>query len=437
MVPMAHADAQESQVLPLLAQRVATDVGFDAEHARRLRGLRRHASIRHFVVLEELALAAEAWRAAGVEPVALKGIALSALYGTANVRSVGDADVLVPAPQRRAATEALLSAGFQLGLGLRPEHLDVWAQRFHAVPLSRPGQPEIDLHWRLSHQPVGGEAATAVILRRAAATAGDAWRVPHPAHQLAITIAHGWAATSQASLRMMVDAAFLLRHPDVTAELVDEAAGPHRLRAAVRAVVAELAAEETPGAAELLDQLPGARWSDRLIARTLRTDRESTATRASFAIAHARPGMLRPPPMLTLPTAGAPGECSGVVVSLCGRGWWLGDHYATWSRNRTARLRVQVPESVGALRLTVALPAVPVRRGPLGRRLVLVAGGRVRVVRVDGPEPVMVDLPVRPGTTADVFVVAPRLVVPEAVIGNGDLRRLGVGVLTVGVPAPV
>jgi hypothetical protein len=49
----------------------------------------------------------------------------------------------------------------------------------------------------------------------------------------------------------------------------------------------------------------------------------------------------------------------------------------------------------------------------------------------------MVDLPVRPGTTADVFVVAPRLVVPEAVIGNGDLRRLGVGVLTVGVPAPV
>jgi len=433
LVPIAQADQQESQVLPLLAQRV-TEGGFDAAHARRLRGLRRHASIRHFLVLEELAVAADAWRAVGIVPVALKGVALAEVYGTTNVRTVGDADVLVPAHQRRAAVDAMLAAGFRLGLGLQPEHLDVWAQRFHALPLSRPGLPEVDLHWRLSHQPVECDATTAAVFRRAALATAGSWRVPHPSHQLAITVAHGWAATSQASLRMMVDVAFLLTDATVTAEMVEEVAGPHRLRAAVRAVVAELAAEQTPGAAELLERLPATRWGDRLVARTLLADNESLATRASFAMAHRRPGMLRPPPMLTLPVGAPAAARSGAVVSLCGSGWWLGDHYATWSRNRVARLQVQLPESSATVRLTLALPAVGSGRSARSRRVLLTVGGKLRVVRCHGTEPVVVDLAARPGAVTNVLVVAPRMVVPHLAVGNGDRRRLGVGLLAVGAP---
>ncbi|MDO9173163.1 MAG: hypothetical protein Q7V62_00070, partial [Actinomycetota bacterium] len=54
MVPMQHADAEESQVLPLLAQRWR-DHDLDQPELRRIRGLRRHASLRQFVVMEELA----------------------------------------------------------------------------------------------------------------------------------------------------------------------------------------------------------------------------------------------------------------------------------------------------------------------------------------------------------------------------------------------
>lgn len=430
MVPMQHADAEESQVLPLLAQRWR-DHDLDQPELRRIRGLRRHASLRQFVVMEELAHATRLWAAAGITPVAVKGVALAEVFSGADVRSIGDADVLVHAADRERAVRVLCDHGFRLGMGLCIEDLESWAQRFHAVPLGRPDGPEVDVHWRLSHQPPVCDRATAPIFRRAIPTAAGPWLVPCASHQMVIAVAHGSAATAQAGLRMLVDVAFLLADPSIDARVVDELAGPHRLRGAVRDVVATLAGDDVPGSRELLDALSAPRWSDALTTRTLRRDGDSVGTRVAIALAHGRPEVLRPPTMKLLnPAMVSKVSSEGAAVSLCGRGWWLGDGWATWSRSRIARLRVRTPSTPGNLEVRVAPP--PFAGRARTSLLVWARGSRPQVVRFDGMAPVAVVLPMEGGVVRDVWFLAPRLVVPNRVLGNGDRRRLAVALVHVG-----
>lgn len=428
MVPIQHADAEESQVLPLLAQRWR-DHDLDQPDLRRIRGLRRHASLRQFVIMDELASAAALWAAAGITPVAMKGVALAGIYSGANVRSVGDADVLVHSSDRDRAVRVLCDHGFRLGMGLCIDDLDVWAQRFHAVPLGRPGGgTEIDVHWRLSHQPPACDRATGPIFQRAHPTAAGPWRVPCASHQVAIAVAHGSAATAQAALRMLVDVSFLLTDPSIDAAVIDELAGPHRLRRAVREVVATLAADDVPGSRELLATLATPRWSDALVSRTLREDRDSIGSRAVLAAAHGRPTMLRAPSMTVLDVVRPVDSTgSGAAVSLCGRGWWLGDGWATWSRSRVARLRVRPPTEAGQLVVRLAPPPATGRR----RTTVVVwtRGSRPRMVRFADKAPVEVSLAVAGGGARDLWFLAPRLVVPDRSLANGDRRRLGVALI--------
>ena len=435
--PITRADPDETTVLPLLASRL-TELAPAPAVAQRLRGLRRHAVVRQFVVREELTAAAGLLRAQGIEPIAVKGVALAAAYGSERCRAVGDADVLVPPEQRVAAVAALTAGGFAGTYGIATEDVTLWAGRFHALGMHRPERPDVDLHWRLPHQPAEADRLTAIIRRRARPAGGDPWLLPNTAHQLAIAVAHGWATISQASLRMLVDVAVLLQDPEVVAAVADEVLGPHHLRAALDHVLDLLAAEEVPGAAAFRTTLPRPRHSDRLVARTLLADRDGLATRLAWAAAQRRPSALRPASVQSLPLHGPvapPAEqavqlaridpANDAHVGLAGQGWWLPDGWATWSRRRVASLRLAPAPRGTVTRLRVALPPGT----PSHRRWTLVIGGG-RVAQVCRPTTGgQADVVLRGGRRA--WFLSPGLCVPAEALGTGDRRRLGVAVTAI------
>lgn len=416
-----EADPEEASVVPLLASRLHDLRAPD--DAGRLRGVRRHAVVRQFAIRTEMAAAAEALHTGGIPPVAIKGLALAAAYGAERTRAVGDADVLVPHDAVEQAVDRLLAAGFELAMGVRREHITVWAARFHAVPMRRPGQMEVDVHWRLSHQPWEAGPGTAPIFSRAVASGDDGWLVPHPAHQLAVAVAHGWPSTSAAALRMLVDLAVLVDQPGLDPSLIDEIVGPHRLRAALRTALAMLGAEGVRAAARLLDRLPTVRPSDRVAAHLLRANRDGVGTRLLTAAAYRRATIARRPPAAALDPVRPADPAAGATVSLCGQGWWLGDGWATWTRRHVATLRV-APPSDSPRTLHLSLASSP-GRGLLRRRVVVI-GSRPRVVRLHPTSSATVQVQVPLGRTTVVRVVSPRFAVPHEVVANGDHRRLGV-----------
>src|SRR4029079_9134698 len=79
------------------------------------------------------------------------------LYEPRTLRPYSDLDLLVPASKLGAATEALIRAGYRPHLHLRPG----FAERYHHhVHLTRPHGKlvlGIDLHWRVSDDPLAAE----------------------------------------------------------------------------------------------------------------------------------------------------------------------------------------------------------------------------------------------------------------------------------------
>ena len=424
------ADGEEASVLPLLASRLhVLDAPGDSQ---RLRGVRRHAVVRQFAIREEMTAAAAALQSAGIQPVTIKGLALAAAYGSGHTRGIGDADVLVPPGTADAAVDALTAAGFRLGMGLRRGDLGVWAARCHAVALRRPNAQEVDLHWRLSHQPRETEPLiTPIILR--AETTDEGWSIPNPAHQIAIAVAHGWPAISSAALRMLVDIAMLLAQPGITAELVDEVAGPHRLRGALDSALTTLSSLGVEGAATLRDELPPARSADRRMSVLLRTNRDGLGTRVATALAYRNPRMLRAETSTTVDTSAPPDPATDAIVSVCGVGWWLADGWATWARRRVARLDIGPadPDLLARLHteredahaLVISVGAPPTRTAR--RRWAVVCSPSPRLLRLDPTASRTVAVRLHPNRTTTIRLISPRLRVAQDLLGNGDRRRVG------------
>jgi Uncharacterised nucleotidyltransferase len=125
--------------------------------ARHLRDAHAVASLRSSLHRRELAtIVPRIADACGTQPLVFKGPAVAeVLYEPRTLRPFSDLDLLVPRAGAEAATEALRAVGYWPNLHLRPG----FGERYrHDIHLSRhhgKHQLGIDLHWRISDDPVG------------------------------------------------------------------------------------------------------------------------------------------------------------------------------------------------------------------------------------------------------------------------------------------
>jgi hypothetical protein len=133
--------------------------------------------------------------ACGVEPVLIKGPeAAERLYPQRTLRPFGDLDLVVPAERMGAAVTALRD-----DLGYEPDD-EPWSgygeRHGHEVSLLRPvgaGRLRVELHWRLSDDPVAARLDHARLLasaKRLSLGDGIDVAVPRPEEELLVLVVH-------------------------------------------------------------------------------------------------------------------------------------------------------------------------------------------------------------------------------------------------------
>jgi hypothetical protein len=211
----------------------------------RFAGLYKRSWFKNRRMLHRAARVIEAFTAAGIPTLVLKGAALSVLhYRDLGARVMEDVDLLVPPAQLGAAVAALAGLGFSPGpLNGPPLQLDdAWVALHHSFPFHDAEGREIDLHWYLSgdaRQPGVDDpfwqAAVPVTIEGA------------PSHALAPTdllfhvCAHGYTSNTP-HLRWLADAATILRDHAIDWERVVAHARARRLVLALAAALFELRA---------------------------------------------------------------------------------------------------------------------------------------------------------------------------------------------------
>lgn len=114
-----------------------------------LSAVRAKTRVDNLLLLARLDEALQLLLAAGVRPVALKGVdVLNRLYGSFDERSLDDVDLLVPAHQRDLAIATLERAGYKGPVGAERTH---WLRSSFEMPLISPGPVGVafEIHWSL------------------------------------------------------------------------------------------------------------------------------------------------------------------------------------------------------------------------------------------------------------------------------------------------
>ena len=130
-----------------------------------VRSLRGTEALHAALLRRELGPAAEVLtEAAGVAPIVLKGPAVAErLYGAPGLRAYADLDLLVPQRSLRQAVSALRDAGWEparagrtyaaLGEPL-PGFAEDYGHEFHLVRRVGPAEVHLEVHWRISDDPL-------------------------------------------------------------------------------------------------------------------------------------------------------------------------------------------------------------------------------------------------------------------------------------------
>jgi Uncharacterised nucleotidyltransferase len=207
-----HTDKEQQRLLPLVYRRLR-DLGVDDPDLARMKGLYRRAWYQNQFRLREAATVAGLLAGAGIEVLALKGVALvTQWYDELGVRPMGDIDLLVPTARREAALAVLQSHGWTP----RPHALRLALDHRHGVGLFHPTEGALDLHWQVAMALVlrGDEQgscddfwATSVPLD----LGGTVVRAPAAPDLLLNVMAHGCRWKSGAYLHWVADAVTLLR----------------------------------------------------------------------------------------------------------------------------------------------------------------------------------------------------------------------------------
>jgi hypothetical protein len=204
----------------------------------KLKGIYRYAWSRNQLMLGATAGVLAAFRAAGIETLVLKGVALAALhYRDRGARPMDDIDVLVPWRHAAAAMGILEGRGWAPCLaGPAAVHIPYR----HALGFRTPKGGELDLHWNVlleSCRPDGAESfwRAAVPLE----VAGISTKALCPADQLLHVCVHGARWSSPPPIRWIADAMMVLQSAGAALDwsrLVEEAARRRLVVVAERAL---------------------------------------------------------------------------------------------------------------------------------------------------------------------------------------------------------
>jgi hypothetical protein len=283
-----HADGDEGRLLPIVAARLSEHA--DDIDLPRMTGQRRHTMVTNHVKASTAVGLQTTLEASGIPSLFFKGLALLPHYASLSMRSMADADLLVPWQQRHEALSVAFDAGF------RAAHYSVSATRrlfddhFRSpgVELVAPNGTPVDLHPRPLHElAVPPEADAALFdLAERSRLKDLALTIAHPAHHLVLLLGHGLRCGSGAQLMALVDVAQLLAtsspHPDVTVALAATYERVATVDAGLRAMRSLLDSPHPDlqtardHADQLLDALPRASRRDRAAHRArTRDDRGS------------------------------------------------------------------------------------------------------------------------------------------------------------------
>jgi putative nucleotidyltransferase-like protein len=168
-----------------------------------VRSLRASRALHATVMRRELGPAAALLtEAAGVTPIILKGPAVGErLYGAPGLRAYGDLDLMVPRSSLRRAVSALRDAGWApvragrtyaaLGEPL-PGFAEDYGHHHRLCRRSGPAQVDLEVHWRLSDDPLSESLDHARLSARAVTIPqlGDRVVAPAPVDELLVLAIH-------------------------------------------------------------------------------------------------------------------------------------------------------------------------------------------------------------------------------------------------------
>lgn len=138
-------DIATFRMLPMVYRNLR-NAGLDEAEMTLLKGVYRQFWLKARITLRSADLAMRRLRAAGVEPVALKGLGLLATaYPESALRPMHDLDFLLRPGEFKRGFEALSAAGWKPLRGGADEYFRR-LKTFHALPVVSPDGLEIDLH---------------------------------------------------------------------------------------------------------------------------------------------------------------------------------------------------------------------------------------------------------------------------------------------------
>ncbi len=260
-------DAASQRLIPLLGRNLAR-LGVEHPDAGRMRGIHRYWWSRNQMLLRKLGEIVAALRAAGIDPLALKGVPLALrYYDDVGLRPMSDVDLLVPTAAADRALAVMEAEGWRINDPVRVFRADrrVDVHAHPGVGLVAADRAECDLHWHVLHDCCWDDADAPFWQHATTVTwQNQPYRVPQATELLLHVIVHGASFNLMPPIRWIADAAQVMRRApaEIEWDRLVALASRRWLTVVVRealALVAELSGTAAP--AEVIERLARVRPS--------------------------------------------------------------------------------------------------------------------------------------------------------------------------------
>lgn len=151
-VQIMDLDFSSSRLVPYLLQKIQQE-GISCKHERRLKVIYKHWWLRTAHIGNQLEKVHSAFITAGIEVVIIKGASIKQYYNRAELRPMGDFDLLIPKEKLQDAIIVLREMGFALNK-LQEAYVErvphLLMDFTHALSWShQSNDTHIDLHWKI------------------------------------------------------------------------------------------------------------------------------------------------------------------------------------------------------------------------------------------------------------------------------------------------
>ncbi len=204
-------DIATFRMLPMVYRNLRSS-GLDESEMTLLKGVYRQFWLKTRITLRVADAVLRQLRAAGVEPVALKGLGLLATaYPESALRPMHDLDLLLRRSEFRRGFDALTAAGWKPLRGSSDDYFRR-LRTFHALPLVSPDGIELDLHRYMLEEDCYPGADDRLIARvRQSSIDGLLVTVPSSEDQVINACVHGVRWDPVPPLRWVLDAVMAVR----------------------------------------------------------------------------------------------------------------------------------------------------------------------------------------------------------------------------------